>query len=216
MADHCQGVDIYHGQGNVDFGRLKAAGVEFVIPKAAQGTYMDPNEVSYVDQARAAGLIVPAVYVWVAPNDTPEFVTLFLAQLKQRGDLAVMLDVETTGVAGDEAIAAYGKVVDMYMDMSEQALGRCGFRYTGKWPVAFVSERQKKWPQVLAGYHALGNGPSIPFWDGVEGVEDWTTRVAIWQYSGNGHVDGCDTPIDLDESAVPAERLANFGRTGVF
>src|SRR4051794_23447408 len=52
-----QGIDISRYQGDVDFGRLRAAGAHFVFIKATEGAdYVDPNFASNWRAARNAGM----------------------------------------------------------------------------------------------------------------------------------------------------------------
>ncbi len=56
-----KGIDVSRWQGNVDFTKVKASGVEFVIVKAGgsdSGFYTDKNFHQNVKSAQAAGLAV--------------------------------------------------------------------------------------------------------------------------------------------------------------
>src|ERR1700679_4105731 len=63
------GIDISHYQNDVDFAKLKAAGISFVFIKATEGVdYVDPNFSTYWKAAKAFG-IPRAPYHFFHPGD---------------------------------------------------------------------------------------------------------------------------------------------------
>ena len=59
------GIDISHWQGNIDFNKVKASGIDFVIIKAGgsdKGFYKDPKFEENYKKAKEAGLKVGAYY----------------------------------------------------------------------------------------------------------------------------------------------------------
>lgn len=58
-----KGIDISQWQGNIDFRAVKNSGVEFIIPRDGYGvSTIDPNFLTYVKNAKLAGIKVPAIY----------------------------------------------------------------------------------------------------------------------------------------------------------
>lgn len=58
-----KGIDISYFQGNIDFNKVKADGIEFIIPRDGYGkSTKDSKFSSYVSGALAAGIEVPGIY----------------------------------------------------------------------------------------------------------------------------------------------------------
>lgn len=58
-----KGIDISYFQGNIDFRRVKADGIDFIIPRCGYGKSTKDSKFSeYVTNALAAGIEVPGIY----------------------------------------------------------------------------------------------------------------------------------------------------------
>lgn len=58
-----KGIDISYFQGNIDFKKVKADGIEFIIPRCGYGKSNKDSKFSeYVAGALAAGIEIPAIY----------------------------------------------------------------------------------------------------------------------------------------------------------
>lgn len=58
-----KGIDISYFQGNIDFNKVKADGIEFIIPRCGYGISNKDSKFSeYVKGALAAGIEVPGIY----------------------------------------------------------------------------------------------------------------------------------------------------------
>lgn len=64
-----RGCDISYWQGNVDFKKMYAAGIRFVVIRAGYGTTADKNFVTYINGALAAGLKVGVYWFLYAKSD---------------------------------------------------------------------------------------------------------------------------------------------------
>lgn len=62
------GCDISYWQGYIDFNKMYAAGIRFVIIRAGYGTTIDRNFVTYINAAIAAGLMVGIFWFLYASN----------------------------------------------------------------------------------------------------------------------------------------------------
>lgn len=65
-----KGLDICSQQGRIDFGRVKAAGVDFIIPRCGRGITLDDNGMDYrfleyCKEAKKAGIQIPGVYHFI-------------------------------------------------------------------------------------------------------------------------------------------------------
>lgn len=70
-----KGMDICYHQGNIDFKKAGADGIEFVIPRDGWGTSeTDPKLVEYVRNAQEAGISVPGVYHFIYADNLQQAV----------------------------------------------------------------------------------------------------------------------------------------------
>ena len=72
MALFQNGIDVSRYQGNINWGRVAAAGKQFAIVRVGSGNsgglYVDPYFLQNVNGAKAAGLRVGAYYYTVRPH----------------------------------------------------------------------------------------------------------------------------------------------------
>ena len=188
-----KGIDISHWNGEIDFNKVKASGIEFVIIKAGgsdRGFYTDPKFKENYEKAKAAGLFVGAYYFvgkkfygdLSGIEDAKRFIKILQGM---QFEYPVYLDVETTDarykeLATDAAIAfcstmeAAGYYVGIYAsDIS-------GFKEK------LNHDRLTAYAHWVARY---GKDPEVC----KEGV--------IHQYSSKGAVDGIVGSVDLDKAS---------------
>ena len=188
-----KGIDISHWNGDIDFNKVKAAGIEFVIIKAGgsdRGFYTDSKFRENYEKAKAAGLFVGAYYFvgkkfygdLSGIEDAKRFIKILQGM---QFEYPVYLDVETTDsrykeLATDAAIAfcstmeAAGYYVGIYAsDIS-------GFKEK------LNHSRLEKYAHWVARY---GKDPEVC----KEGV--------IHQCSSKGAVDGIVGSVDLDKAS---------------
>ena len=188
-----KGIDISHWNGDIDFNKVKAAGIEFVIIKAGgsdRGFYTDSKFRENYEKAKAAGLFVGAYYFvgkkfygdLSGIEDAKRFIKILQGM---QFEYPVYLDVETTDarykeLATDAAIAfcstmeAAGYYVGVYAsDISgfKEKLNHSRLEKYAHWVA-----RYSKDPEVCK-----------------EGV--------IHQYSSKGAVDGIVGSVDLDKAS---------------
>ena len=194
-----KGIDISHWNGDIDFNKVKASGIEFVIIKAGgsdRGFYTDPKFKENYEKAKAAGLFVGAYYFvgkkfygdLSGIEDAKRFIKILQGM---QFEYPVYLDVETTDarykeLATDAAIAfcitmeAAGYYVGVYAsDIS-------GFKEK------LNHDRLIAYTHWVARY---GKDPEVC----KEGV--------ILQYSSKGAVDGIVGSVDLDKSSVDYSKI---------
>ena len=188
-----KGVDISHWNGDIDFNKVKAAGIEFVIIKAGgsdRGFYTDSKFRENYEKAKAAGLFVGAYYFvgkkfygdLSGIEDAKRFIKILQGM---QFEYPVYLDVETTDarykeLATDAAIAfcntmeAAGYYVGIYAsDIS-------GFKEK------LNHDRLIAYAHWVARY---GKNPEV------------CKKGVILQYSSKGAVDGIVGSVDLDKSS---------------
>ena len=194
-----KGIDVSHWNGEIDFKKVKAAGIDFVLIKAGgsdYGFYTDKMFKRNYENAKAAGLFVGAYY-FVGKNfygdlsgiaDAKRFIKILDGM---QFEYPVYVDVETTDgrykeLATDAAIAfcktmeAAGYFVGIYAsDIS-------GFREK------LNHKRLLNYAHWVARY---GRDPE-------ECKEDH-----IYQYSSKGSIAGISGSVDLDESTVDYAKI---------
>ena len=186
------GIDISHWNGEIDFNKVKASGVDFVIIKAGgsdYGFYTDKMFRTNYDKAKAAGLNVGAYYFVgrrfqgadAGKADAHRFLKIIEGM---KFEYPVFVDIETTpaqlreettdaAIAFCEVMEAAGYFVGIYAsDIS-------GFKEK------LILSDLTTYTLWVARY---GSEPSY--------VKDWH----IWQQSSKGRIPGISGSVDLDES----------------
>lgn len=189
-----KGIDISHWNGCIDFEKVKASGIDFVIIKAGgsdKGFYTDSKFIENHKKAEAAGLHIGAYYfagkyfrgIEAGVTDAKKFIEI-LKGLKF--DYPVFLDIEAqenkykdqitdAAVAFCEEMEKAGYFVGIYAsDIS-------GFKYK------LNHDRIKDYAHWVARY---GNEPEL------------CTDHGIYQYLSKGRVSGINGSVDLDLSTV--------------
>ena len=189
MGVKLKGIDVCGYQGNIDFKKVKAGGVDFVIIKAGYSTStVDTWEINFAN-AKNNGMKVGAY--WYSYAVTVE-----------------------QGIAEAKAFIAAlkGKQLDfpVYLDLEESSQFNKGKDFCTQLVEAFCGELEK------AGYYAGVYCSTVPFTSFVDAkvrekrpawIADYrggcyyTGTYGIWQY-GVGKVDGVQYDCDLDEGYV--------------
>ena len=192
------GIDVSHYQGDIDWQKVKAAGIEFVFVRLGYRGYgqdgvlkMDTNFEKNMEGARAAGLDVGVYFFAQAVNETEaveeaEFVLEHLMEYDLQ--MPVVYDPEsvvheearTDNVTGEqftkntkafcETIEKSGYDAMVYCNMTWQAF-------------KLDLEELEEYPIWYADYEEY---PQTPY------------HFEIWQYSNEGTVDGIQGNVDLN------------------
>ena len=184
-----KGIDVSKYQGNIDWNKVKADGVEFAVIRAGYGreiTQKDPYFEQNHEGAKAAGLRVGTYWYSYAENAE---------------------DAKTEAVAFLEAVK--GKTFDLpvYYDVEEKAQAQKGKEFVTGVILAFAEEVEKAGYKVgvyantnwLTNYIALDKlgGRSIWKADYRENY-DKTIECDIRQYTSNGSVSGISGRCDMN------------------
>ncbi len=183
------GIDVSRWQGEINWGKVAAAGYRFAVIRATVGNY-NTDYRFYVnwDEAREAGLLISAYHV-VAPERPADsqIVRLFDTLDGRVSDLPLVLDVELSRGMSSEDIAAS---VQACADLIEEEDGRKPVIYTARWFWNRNVPDGSQWAAYdLWVAHYGVESPSLP-----HGWDAWT----FWQYSDHGQVPGIDAATDLD------------------
>jgi lysozyme len=185
------GIDVSYYQGDIAWPRVARAGVQFAFIRAYDGTQIfDTKFVANWAGASRAG-IARGAYQYFRPEQSPiDQADLFVAALRRHGagELAPVLDLETTGALPLDEVARRAKV---WVDRVRAGLGVEPIVYTnpGMWRLRPLTELASQ-PLWLA--HYTSACPELP-----RGF----TRWSYWQFTENGRIAGITGPVDLDVRA---------------
>lgn len=190
------GIDVSAHNGDIDFERVKAEGIEFVIIKATEGsTFKDKRFVDNVRKARKAGLKVGAYHFF--RFDTPGYMQglNFVNSIHGRNlDLPAVIDIEEFT---NPNLQATRLVMNRVSEMADHLESR-GYRvmlYTNKKGHArFIKGQLETYPLWLC---SLGSLP-----DDID--------CDIWQATHHGRVKGVDHDVDINVFTSSATDWAEF------
>ncbi|HTQ46286.1 MAG TPA: GH25 family lysozyme [Polyangiaceae bacterium] len=212
-----EGIDIYDGTGTIDWKSVKAAGVDFAMIKATQGTYNTQSTfATNWSGSKAAGLYRSAYHFFDPTEDGAAQAQHFLSVLgtPQPDDMPAMLDIECpdgdanclgTGASGQASASDIFTRMWAWIDAVQKA--------TGKKPIVYTF-----------GSYFSSNGidttglPPYPLFiaDPTGGANNcfnvpapWTSAV-IWQYSWTGTVSGISGQVDRDRFVGTLAQLGSF------
>jgi lysozyme len=208
------GVDVYEGDGDIDWRKVSAAGNQFAITKISEGmpsqgwAAVDPRATAdRIKAIRNAGMIAGG-YAFLRPKsgrtgaaearllvEHGKSIGLWQRDHQRVRDIRPVLDCEASGfdlttASGRRATRVY--VRDAVREV-KRLTGHAPIIYTGKWWWDQTQEEQLRWtwhsfgcPLWLAAY-VTDPAPYIP--------RGWR-RPAIWQFTDKARVDGIDQPCD--------------------
>ena len=201
-----RGIDVSSHNGVIDWNKVKADGISFVIVRAmhwsnASNSYvMDTMFVQNVYGAKSAGLLVGAYWFSEAFNGTEAAQEVrFIANssewknLKQAGvvlDMPFYIDYEDYNWLNQHTTyESRTEAVRTGMDCVEQMLGtQSGFYTSDNYAQSWFNGQQL----IKEGYNAW-----IARWSS---TAPQTSGYVMWQYSNSGTVNGINGRVDLNYS----------------
>ena len=189
-----KGIDVSHWNGCIDFDKVKASGVEFVIIKAGgsdKGFYTDSKFRENYEKAKAAGLYVGAYYfagkkfrgVEAGMADAQRFIDI-LKGLKF--EYPVFIDIEAQENRYKEEITDAAVTFCNMLESAGYFVGIYASDISG-YKDKLNHDRIKSYAHWVARY---GKEPEI------------CKEYGIWQHSSKGSVRGISGSVDMDISAV--------------
>lgn len=186
-----KGIDVSQWQGNsIDFGKVKAAGIDFVIIRAGYGRYISQKDPTFEDnyrKAKSAGLNVGVYWYSYAQSEADA-----------RAEAAVCM----------EAIKDKLFEYPIYFDLEEQSQFSRGKAFCSALVTAFCGELEK------AGYFAglyISRSPlqnyitaevagRYALWIAEYDVSkpNYSGQYGMWQHTDKGSVPGVSSNVDLD------------------
>ena len=198
-----EGVDVFDGQGTIDWNAAKSSGIAFAIIKATQGTYNKQTTfAANWSKTKAAGVYRSAYHFFDPTEDGVAQANHFLQVVGplSPGDLPPMLDVECpdgdpnclyAGGAGTASASAIRQRMTDWLRTVESATGRKPIVYTFG---AYFSSNGvdttglAQYPLFIA-YPTAATCFNVP--------TPWT-RAAMWQWTWHGTVPGITGEVDRD------------------
>lgn len=203
-----KGIDVSQWQGNVDFNKVKASGIDFVIIRAGYGkvaSQKDPYFEANYNNAKKAGLGV-GVY-WYSYADSVESAVQ---------EAKVCLDI------------IKGKTFEypIYFDIEEKSQFNKGKTFCSSITKAFCNAIEKAgyWAGIYTSRSAINtyfddeikSGKRYALW-----IAEWASKLSfsgecgMWQYSEKGKVNGVAGDVDMDTCYVDYPTLIkNAGLNG--
>ena len=194
------GVDLSEFQGEVDFAKAKAAGVEFVMLRIGGryygddgGMYEDKAFDTYYEQAKAAGLKVGAYFFSqaVSAEDAADEANFALSKLGGRKlDYPLAFDWEniaqedarTDNVTGEELTVIAEAFCDAVINAGYKAIV---YSNTQQMFIMYDFETMKDYDFWLADYRDF---PTMYY------------NYDMWQYATDGKIDGIEGDVDMNLS----------------
>ncbi|UZW12683.1 GH25 family lysozyme [Clostridium pasteurianum] len=178
-----KGIDIYSGQGNIDFNKVKNDGIEIVYIKATEGvTYTDTTFKSFYNDAKSVDLKV-GFYHFLRNNNPIEEAKHFINVTNGlEVDCRYAIDVEV--VLGQTSDKIVNNVIQFANYLKSNGKGIVVYTYT-----SFLKEYLQ----------SINN--SFELWIAEYGVKSPNINVPYigFQYSDSGSVSGINGEVDLDE-----------------
>jgi len=203
-----KGIDVSHYQGDIDWKKVKATGVQFAIIRAGYGKYAyqeDPCFEDNIEGAYNAG--IPVGVYWYSYADTA-------AEARQEAEACLTVinpykDMITLPVFFDQeyepAILAAGNSIRTeccvaFIKAIEAAGYKAGLYGSQDWLDNKIDDSQI--PETATVWVAQYSYKCT-----------YTGRYTIWQYTSAGKVDGISGRVDLnqaDESLMPVKDGWNY------
>lgn len=178
-----KGIDVSHHNGDIDFGKVKADSIDFVIIKATDGVGdTDSNLGENYTRAKTAGLDVGVYHFFRYSRSGDEQADYLLGVIDTlQLDLPVTIDIED---AGNDA-GSRDEVSNQLRVMVER-LHRAGYR------VMIYANRQQYSSYIRNRFD------DVDLWlaSSTPPADDDLRR--LWQHSHCGHVDGIGGDVDLN------------------
>ncbi len=195
-AYEVKGIDVSSHNGEIDFEKVRKAGMEFVFIKASEGeTFRDAMFERNFDEARRAGLAVGAYHFFrYDKQGIEQAVNLYHALNGRIPELGVVIDLEDEGnpegVDPDVIIRNVEEMID-YLNLR----GLTVTFYTNK----------DGYNQFLRNAYA-----GHPLWICSFTQQPIDAEWRFWQYSHTGRVDGIQGDVDLNVYKGSAKEWADF------
>lgn len=203
MSQYEQAIDVSWHQGDIDWRKVKNAGIKHVMIKATEGFTIQDHKFLYNwAKAQENGIHPKAYHYFKALSSTPTEqgvnISKVLGQCGFNNDKDILaIDVEEGGNQHATAMQIAHNLYELIVDLESKQIRNiyiyCSNNY---WEnhVNWQAYDFSKYPLWIASWHDpndLSLSPQIP--------TTWQNKGwAFWQYSDHGKIDGIDGYVDLD------------------
>ena len=199
------GIDVSGHQGQINWDRVKADGVQFAFIKATEGrTFVDPTFARNWREAKRVGILRGAYHFFRTRSSLVGQQDNFARTINSAdvGDLPPVIDVEIPGQWSHLSCPQRNDLIINWIEGVRMRLG------TNVHPIIYMSSyfaddvlnndpRLAEHPLWLAHYTTAGN-PRVP--------RPWGFHT-FWQYTDRGSVDGIAGNVDLNWFNGSIDRL---------
>ena len=195
-GDGTLGIDVSKWNGKIDWNKVKAAGIGFVIIRvgyrgSSKGSLVDDSMFkTNISGAVAAGLKVGVYFVTQATNEVEavEEASMVIDRISGYGlSYPVFLDVEASGGRGDKIDKATRTTVCSTFCQTIANAGYSAGIYANKnWLTEKIDASQLGGYRIWVAHYAAECG--------------YTGSYQMWQYTEKGSVDGISGNVDLNRS----------------
>lgn len=200
-----EGIDVAEYQGDIDWKKVKEAGIEFAYIKASGGlTVVDVKYEANWKGASDAGLARGAYHFFYSDDDAEDQVEHFMNVTGGGfGELPPVVDLEQASIKGKPSKEEFQQNALIFLDQLADRTGCKPMVYTDadfadEW---LDSKDFAEYPLWIASYE---EEPEIPeIWKS----GSWT----LWQYSDQGSVAGIEGNVDRDKFKGGLEMLRTMG-----
>lgn len=189
------GIDVSKWQGDVDWNRVRAAGIDFVMIKAGEGTSVEPKFLQNITGAKQAGIQCGVYWFANARNidDCRAEARACIETIKPyQLEYPVVYDFEYRTFVNDNPLQNDREqctdVIYTFLEEIENA-GYYAMMYSNRdFPDRYLNIRKIT--------------DRFDFWYANYGIEQPDVSCGIWQRSCTGRVDGIAYDVDLDISYI--------------
>ncbi len=185
------GIDVSHHQGEIDWARVRAAGISFAYIKASEGAdFVDSRFEANWRGAKAAGVARGAYHFFTLCTPVRPQIDNFVATVFEVGELPPALDLELGGnCANPPAIADVKASLEELVTMVTKRFGEPPIVYT-----TYEFRELYLCPTCINGSLPLLWIRDVIWKPRLSNAEPWV----FWQHHNRGRLDGIDGPVDLD------------------
>lgn len=197
-----KGIDVSSWQGDIDFAKVKASGVDFVVIRVGFGKFAQQKDKRFeqnYSRAKAAGLHVGAYwysYAQSADDAKREAQACITALKGKQFDYPIYFDIEERSQIsrGRDFCSA---LISAFCDEMEQNGYFAGFYTSASYAQKVVSETvSKRYAAWIAQWASQLT---------------YTEQCGLWQYTAEGEVDGIQGNVDMDYACVDYPAIITGG-----
>lgn len=194
MAINRQGIDVSYAQGEIDWARVKAAGVTFALLRCGFGDdLVEQDDSRYRQNADACTRLgIPfGLYLYSYATDTThaasEAAHILRLARDYRPAYPLYIDLEDAGTVGQLSNTEIAAVAQTFCDRVEQAGCFVGV-YADEfwWSSRLTDARFDRWAKWIAEYPTL----------------TYPKPVGMWQYTSSGQIAGIAGSVDRNKAFV--------------